>query len=103
MLRRPTKRTVRIISIVSTVKLTRFEAKIEFKEILLNNLLNRFYVMGNFPTYVNVLFVVSNLVQTIYLNATHEMLKLNIKYTTLTPSIIKFSIYDAHDDHKMQM
>jgi hypothetical protein len=81
MLRRPTKRNVRIISIVSTVKLTRFEAKIKFKEILLNNLLNRFYVI----------------------NATHEMLKLNIKYTTLTPSIIKFSIYDAHDDHKMRM
>ena len=99
MWRRPTKRTVRIISIVSTVKLTRFEAKINFKEILFNNLLNRFYVMGNFPTYVNELFVV----QTIYLNATHEMLKLNIKYTTLTPSIIKFSIYDAHDDHKMRM
>jgi hypothetical protein len=81
------------------VKLTRFEAKINFKEILFNNLLNRFYVMGNFPSYVNELFVV----QTIYLNATHEMLKLNIKYTTLTPSIIKFSIYDAHDDHKMRM
>ena len=99
MLRRPTKRNVRIISIVSTVKLTRFEAKINFKEILFNNLLNRFYVMGNFPSYVNELFVV----QTIYLNATHEMLKLNIKYTTLTLSMIKFSIYDAHDDHKMRM